>query len=108
MIYVILSVSLNAVAQIAMKLASERELSPRQLLGNVPLIYAGGLYFISIMLWLKGLSSIPLSRAYPYQSLGYVLVFGLSYYFLNERYSPALILGLIVICFGILILSFAK
>jgi multidrug transporter EmrE-like cation transporter len=108
MIYVILSVLLNSFAQLAMKLASQRDLSPRQLLGNVPLIYAGGLYLISILLWLKGLSGIPLSRAYPYQSLGYVLVFGLSYFLLNERFSPTLILGLSVICLGILILSFAK
>jgi|LakMenEpi03Aug12_release.lakeMendotaPanAssembly.Ray.scaffolds.fasta_scaffold1199863_1 multidrug transporter EmrE-like cation transporter len=108
MIYVILSVVLNAIAQLAMKFASQKELSVRQILGNIPLIYAAALYIVSILFWLKGLSGISLSRAYPYQSLGYILVFGLSYYFLNERFSFVQILGLIVICSGILILSLAK
>jgi multidrug transporter EmrE-like cation transporter len=108
MTYVILSVILNAVAQLAMKLASQKELSIKHLLGNVPLVYAGILYIVSILFWLKGLSGISLSRAYPYQSLGYILVFSLSYFFLNERFSMLQILGLLVICSGILILSFAK
>jgi len=108
MIYVILSVVLNAAAQLAMKLASQRELSLKHIAGNIPLFFAAALYLVSIFLWLKGLSGISLSRAYPYQSLGYILVFGLSYYFLNEKFSAAQIFGLFVICFGILILSFAK
>jgi multidrug transporter EmrE-like cation transporter len=108
MIYILLSVVLNAVAQLAMKLASQRELSLKHLLSNVPLFWAAVLYMVSILLWLKGLSGISLSRAYPYQSLGYLMVFGLSYYFLNEKFSAVQILGLFVICFGILILSFAK
>jgi multidrug transporter EmrE-like cation transporter len=108
MIYVILSVVLNAVAQLAMKLASQRELSLKHITGNVPLLFAAVLYLVSIFFWLKGLSGISLSRAYPYQSLGYILVFGLSYYFLNEKFSSVQIMGLLIICFGILILSFAK
>jgi drug/metabolite transporter (DMT)-like permease len=108
MIYVFLSVVLNALAQLAMKFASQKELSLKHLLGNVPLFYAAALYVISILFWLKGLSGISLTRAYPYQSLGYIFVFGLSYFFLNERFSAIQILGLIVICSGILILGFAK
>ena len=106
--YIILSVVLIALAQLAMKLASQKELSLKQLIGNVPLFYAAALYLISILFWLKGLSGISLSRAYPYQSLGYILVFGLSYFILNEKFSFIQIAGLLVICFGILILSFAK
>jgi drug/metabolite transporter (DMT)-like permease len=91
-----------------MKLASQRELSFRNMISNIPLFWAAALYIVSILLWLKGLSGISLSRAYPYQSLGYLLVFGLSYYFLNEKFSLVQIVGLLVICAGILILSFAK
>jgi multidrug transporter EmrE-like cation transporter len=108
MIYVILSVIFNSVAQLAMKLASQKELSFKHTTSNIPLFFAAALYLISIFLWLKGLSGMSLSRAYPYQSLGYIFVFGLSYYFLNERLSAFQILGLFVICSGILILSFAK
>lgn len=108
MIFIISSVVLNACAQIAMKMASQRELSIRNMICNIPLFWAAALYIVSILLWLKGLSGISLSRAYPYQSLGYLLVFGLSYYFLNEKFSLVQIFGLLVICAGILILSFAK
>jgi multidrug transporter EmrE-like cation transporter len=108
MTYVIMSVVLNAFAQLAMKLASQRDLSIKNLLGNVPLIFAGFLYLVSILFWLKGLSGIQLSRAYPYQSLGYILVFGLSYFILNERFLPMQIAGLLVICLGIAILGLAK
>jgi multidrug transporter EmrE-like cation transporter len=107
-IYVILSVILNSVAQLAMKLASQKELSFKHIMSNTPLFFAAALYLLSILLWLKGLSGISLSRAYPYQSLGYLFVFGLSYYFLNERLSAVQIVGLIVICSGLLILSFSQ
>jgi multidrug transporter EmrE-like cation transporter len=107
-IYIIFSVILNAIAQLAMKLASSRDLSLKHLLGNVPLLCAALLYFVSIIFWLKGLSGIPLSRAYPYQSLGYVLVFGLSYFILNEKISFSHIIGLLVICTGISILGLAR
>ena len=107
MIYVILSVILNSFAQIAMKLASQKELSLKNLLGNIPFYYAGLLYLVSILFWLKGLSGIQLSRAYPFQSLGYVLVFGLSYFIFNEIFSFLQIVGLIVICCGIAILVLA-
>ena len=108
MIYVLISVVLNAVAQLAMKFASQKELSLKHILSNAPLFWAAMLYLVSILFWLKGLSGIPLSRAYPYQSFGYLLVFALSYYFLQEKFSIVQLLGLFVICFGILILGFAK
>jgi drug/metabolite transporter (DMT)-like permease len=108
MIFIISSVALNAIAQIAMKLASQRDLSVKHLFGNVPLIFAGVLYVISILFWLKGLSGIPLSRAYPFQSLGYILVFGLSFYFLGEKLSWVQIAGLLIICLGIAVLGLAK
>ena len=108
MIYVVFSVILNALAQIAMKLASQKELSVKTLFGNIPLLYAAILYLVSIVLWLKGLSGIQLSRAYPFQSLGYILVFGLSYFILNEKLSVVHLVGLLVICLGIAILGLAK
>ena len=108
MIYVITSVILNAFAQLAMKMASEKIASFKQLISNIPLIIAGLLYLLSIAFWLKGLSGISLSRAYPYQSLGYIIVFALSFVFLNEKFSNIQFVGLAVICCGIAILGVAK
>jgi multidrug transporter EmrE-like cation transporter len=108
MIYVFLSVVLNAFAQLGMKMASQKDLSFKGLFGNVPLYFAGSLYLISIFFWLKGLQGMPLSRAYPFQSLGYVIVFGLSYLLLSEKFSGLQIIGLLIICLGIAVLGFSK
>lgn len=108
MVYILASVVLNALAQLAMKLAAGREISLKYIFGNIPLVYAAILYLLSIFFWLKGLSGTPLSRAYPFQSLGYILVFGFSYFLLGEKLSWTQILGLSVICVGILIIGFAQ
>jgi drug/metabolite transporter (DMT)-like permease len=108
MSYILLSVCLNAFAQIAMKMASQKPLSLRELMNNGALLIAGFLYVVSIFLWLKGLSGMNLSKAYPYQSLGYLLVFGVSVGFLHEKISTIQVLGLFIICLGILVLGFAK
>jgi multidrug transporter EmrE-like cation transporter len=105
MIFVILSVALNAFAQVFMKQASGRGLSMGSILTNIPLFFAGFFYLISIALWLHGLSKMDLSKAYPFQSLGYVLVFFCSYLFLGEKISVAQLFGLAIICAGILVLG---
>lgn len=107
-ILLVLSVALNALAQIAMKLASQRELDFRQLFTNIPLYIAGILYGASLALWLKGLVNVPLSKAYPLQSMGYVLVFLLSYMILNEEILAMQFLGLLIICCGLVVIGFSK
>ena len=104
--YVFLSVLLNSIAQIAMKLASSKPLDFKSAISNQALYLASFLYLLSIFSWLKGLAQLPLSKAYPVQSLGYVIVFFLSYLILNEKIGSFQFLGLIIICFGILILGF--
>lgn len=104
--YVLLSVFLNSIAQIAMKLASSKPLDFKSAINNHALWLASFLYVLSIFSWLKGLAQLPLSKAYPFQSLGYVIVFLLSYMILNEKISSFQFLGLVIICFGILILGF--
>ena len=108
MIYVILSVFLNSLAQLAMKLASEKISSLKGLLTSPPIYFAGFFYLLSIGLWLKGLAGIPLSKAYPFQSLGYVLVFAMSFFLLGEKISSSQLMALAFICFGILLFGVAK
>jgi multidrug transporter EmrE-like cation transporter len=108
MIFVIGSVFLNAVAQVFMKMASSKGLGLRESLVNYPLIAAGIIYLVSIFLWLKGLSEMPLSQAYPFQSLGYILVFISSYFVLGETIRTWQLIGLITICMGITILGISR
>ena len=108
MIFVIGSVFLNAVAQVFMKMASSKSLGLRESVTNYPLITAGILYLVSILMWLKGLSGMSLSQAYPFQSLGYILVFLASYFVFGETIRTWQIIGLVTICLGIAILGVSR
>jgi len=63
------------------------------------------LYLISTIFWLAALSRVDLSYAYPMISIGYVLVLVLSWAIFNERLAFIRIAGVILICFGVLLVS---
>jgi drug/metabolite transporter (DMT)-like permease len=67
-----------------------------------PFIFSGlVLYGVATILWLFILSRVPLSIAYPVQSIAYVLaVFG-AYFIFHEPLSPAKIIGVILIILGV-------
>jgi multidrug transporter EmrE-like cation transporter len=109
-------VSLNAVAQICLKKGmvlighfnfSLNNLS--QMLSKVivnPFIILGMLcYIFSIIIWLLVLSRVEVSFAYPFLSIGYIMVAVMGYVFLNENISLYRIAGIIIICAGLIIMS---
>jgi drug/metabolite transporter (DMT)-like permease len=67
-----------------------------------PFIFSGlVLYGAATILWLFILSRVPLSVAYPVQSIAYVLaVFG-AYFIFHEPLSPTKIIGVILIILGV-------
>ena len=62
-------------------------------------------YFLSSLLWLIALSRIQLSIAYPMLSLGYILILVASWFLFNEPVTMIRFLGVIVICFGVFLIS---
>jgi multidrug transporter EmrE-like cation transporter len=62
-------------------------------------------YAASLILWLIVLSSVPVSFAYMFMSLSYVLVAVMGRLFFNEHISYMRVAGLIVICTGVFIVS---
>ena len=113
---ILLCVCLGAVGQIALKQGmlniGHLELRfPMMLLtfSRVlvnPLVVVGlGLYGLSALLWLVVLSRVELSYAYPMISLNYVLVIGLSWAIFHERLSWSKLLGTLMICLGVRVLS---
>ncbi|MBV8306484.1 MAG: 4-amino-4-deoxy-L-arabinose transferase, partial [Gammaproteobacteria bacterium] len=88
-------VLLNALAQLGLKAATrvsgplvagdagvwERALN---VLVVPSLWYAPGAYGLSVIVWLIGLSRVPVSQAYPLLSLGYVINIGLAWWLLGE------------------------
>jgi multidrug transporter EmrE-like cation transporter len=64
------------------------------------LIYVSGTFF-----WLIALSRVDLSYAYPFASLSYVLIFFASWFVLNEPISLLRLMGMLVICVGVLLIA---
>jgi len=63
--------------------------------------YALGAYGLSVVVWLVGLSRVPVSQAYPLLSLGYVLNIGLAWWLLGEAPNAQRVVGIGVIVLGV-------
>lgn len=105
-------VLLNALAQLGLKaatqvsgplVASDAHVLRRALdLLVVPsLWFALGAYGLSVVVWLVGLSRVPVSQAYPLLSLGYVLNIGLAWWLLGEVPNGQRVVGIGVIVLGV-------
>lgn len=109
-------VLLNALAQLALK-AATRVSGPLvgtdaavwrralDLLVVPSLWYALCAYGLSVMVWLVGLSRVPVSQAYPLLSLGYVINIGLAWWLLGEVPNAQRVAGIGVIVLGVVLVA---
>ena len=71
-----------------------------------PYVIGGMLvYAVATFFWLVTLSRVDLSVAYPSLSLTQVLVLGVAWLILREEISPMRVAGVLVICFGMLLVA---
>jgi drug/metabolite transporter (DMT)-like permease len=73
--------------------------------GNLFVLLGFLLYGISAILWMVVLSRVDLSLAYPFVSLGYVMVILFSWFLLRENLPWIRIVGVLVICIGVYLVS---
>lgn len=104
---VLASVTLSAVAQLMLKLGVGAAGKPQGVGGEMagmlqsPLVLAGlGLYGIGAVLWLFVLARAPLSLAYPFVGLGFILTMLAGALCLGENVTPARIAGTLLIALG--------
>jgi multidrug transporter EmrE-like cation transporter len=62
-------------------------------------------YAASVCVWVAALSKAPVSTAYPMLSLGYVVVAAVSAIWMGEILSPGKVLGIALICAGVVLVS---
>ena len=64
---------------------------------------AGGLlcYVVSVVVWIIGLSRVPVSMAYPMLSLGYIVNAVAAHYLFGEAVTPSRWLGMGLIIVGV-------
>jgi multidrug transporter EmrE-like cation transporter len=113
---VLLSVSLNASAQLFLRkgLANMSLRMPgggRELVETVLTVLNLGVvlgllcYAISIFVWMYVLSKLQVSIAYPFLSIGYVIVLLGGFFFFNETISLMKCAGVALICAGVVLIS---
>ncbi|KJS35139.1 MAG: hypothetical protein VR74_17370 [Hyphomonas sp. BRH_c22] len=110
------SVSLNAMAQIALR---KTMLSVGPLPSGMsglpafgfslafnPWFLAGmACYVVSIGVWMIVLGKVEVSLAYPLLSIGYIITAVIGYFFLGENVNLLRVGGIALICCGIILIS---
>ncbi len=114
---ILTGVGLNAAAQLLLKVATRPLAHVEQfnigtlgssvviLLKSAPFWTGMVCYGASVCVWLAALSKAPVSTAYPMLSLGYVVVAAVSVLWLGESMGPAKVLGIALICAGVVLVS---
>jgi multidrug transporter EmrE-like cation transporter len=114
--YILIAVSFGAAGQILLKkgMASMGPLTlgANQLLdiiwqiGTNPYVITGlFIYVAGTFFWLIALSRVDLSYAYPFASLGYVIMLIASWQLFNENVTFVRLLGTLVVGLGVLLIS---
>jgi multidrug transporter EmrE-like cation transporter len=114
---ILTGVGLNAAAQLLLKVATRplahfSAFNAETLSSSVAILlksppFWGGMvcYAASVCVWVAALSKAPVSTAYPMLSLGYVVVAAVSVAWLGETLTPAKMLGIALICGGVVLVS---
>jgi drug/metabolite transporter (DMT)-like permease len=114
LLMILFSVGTGSVGQLVMKhgMNSIGRIHAGEVLQKLPAAFLnpyvlGGfaLYGISALMWMVILSRVNLSFAYPMVSVGYVFVVVSSRYFFHEPVTPLRLVGTLVICFGVFLIS---
>jgi len=116
-VLILTGVALNAAAQLLLKVATKPlaqfsvfdaatvNSSVIILFKSLP-FWSGMLcYGVSVCVWVAALSKAPVSTAYPMLSLGYVVVAAVSVAWLGESLTLNKVLGIALICTGVLLVS---
>jgi drug/metabolite transporter (DMT)-like permease len=111
---ILLSVGLSALAQLSLKLGADAAAAARTAgvggeiggLARSPLVLAGlGLYGLGALAWLFVLGRAPLSLAYPFVGLGFVLTMAAGALVLGEQVGAARFAGTLLIAGGCVLVA---
>ena len=111
-----LGVLLNAIAQLLLKAGTNRvgefaftldNVVPigTKLLLNPPIVAGLGCYVVSVVVWILGLSRVPVSVAYPMLSVGYILNAFAAWMLFGESLPAQKIVGIGFIVIGVFLVA---
>lgn len=111
---IIASVSLSAIAQVALKIGTSTAAGGRAsgIGGEIssiiqsPMVIVGlGLYGFGAVLWLFVLGRVPLSLAYPFVGIGFILTMAAGAFYLHESISVPRVVGTLLIALGCVLVA---
>lgn len=114
--FLLTGILLNAAAQLFLKagtmrigefaFSAENILPIGWQLATQPFIVAGvGCYAISLVVWIMGLSRVPVSIAYPMLSIGYIISAFAAWYLFGESLGPQKLAGIGFIIIGVTLVA---
>jgi multidrug transporter EmrE-like cation transporter len=106
-----LGVLLNAAAQLFLKAGTNRvgefafsldNIVPigAKLIANPPILAGVGCYVVSLVVWILGLSRVPVSIAYPMLSVGYIVNAFAAWFLFGESITAQKLVGIGCIVIG--------
>ncbi len=105
----ILSVCVASTSQILLKKSAEIERKNKlEEYFNRYVILAYGLLFLSTLLTMFAYKNINLSVGVVIESIGYIIVAVLSYFFLKEKFTRNKIIGIILIIIGVTVFGISS
>jgi multidrug transporter EmrE-like cation transporter len=72
---------------------------------NAYVLLGLGSYVVSVAIWLLVLARVEVSYAYPFLSVGYVVVTVMGYLIFQENLSSMRVVGIAIIIVGVILLS---
>ena len=113
---ILLTVTLSACAQLALKLGVAKQRMEDALQGSIidalfaavtsPLIWTGLLiYALSVAMWLWVLSKVDLSVAYPFVGVSFLITMAFGALLLDESVTPMRIIGTLLITGGCILVG---
>ncbi len=114
---VLFSVSLSALAQLLLKLGMSgsavtqalRDGPPLQaawtIARDLPVLGGLSLYFASAAVWLLVLARLPLSVAYPFVGLGFILTMLLGWLVLGDNLNASRVAGTVLVTLGVVLIA---
>lgn len=110
-LYIVLTIALTVYGQIAIKMqvlqagtlpqaTDQKLLFLLRLLMNPWIISAFAAAFLASIAWMGAMTKFQLSHAYPFMSLNFVIVLGLSAWLFHEPMSITRLIGVTLICIG--------
>ncbi len=102
----VFSVFISSVSQILLKKSTNivRKNIFREYF-NLPVIISYALFFLSTLLTVVAYKNVPLSLGPILESLGYVFVTSMSFFFLKEKITLKQLFGIVLILLGIIVAS---